>query len=134
MLRLRRPTPADLAAVLERARDEPLTYPEVGATAATLPAGYHHVRAERVLGNGDALFGRAVAALRDWAPQRGSGIAVRADGPLGVGTNVALAAPLPVGFAIATCRVVQVDDDEDRYAFAYGTLPEHPERGEEGSS
>ena len=44
---------------------------------------------------------------------------------------MALAAPLPVGFAIATCRVVGVVDEPDRWGFAYGTLPAHPESGEE---
>jgi uncharacterized protein (UPF0548 family) len=32
---------------------------------------------------------------------------------------------------VAPCRVVAVIDEEDRFGFAYGTLPGHPERGEE---
>jgi uncharacterized protein (UPF0548 family) len=47
------------------------------------------------------------------------------------GTNVVITAPLPVGFADATCRIVAVIDEPNRYGFAYGTLPVHPERGEE---
>jgi uncharacterized protein (UPF0548 family) len=62
---------------------------------------------------------------------RGSGLAVAADGPIAVGTNVAISAPLPIGFVDATCRIVAVVDDPDRYGFAYGTLSVHPERGEE---
>jgi hypothetical protein len=31
----------------------------------------------------------------------------------------------------ATCRVVEVVDEPDRFGFAYGTLPHHPEAGEE---
>lgn len=31
----------------------------------------------------------------------------------------------------APCRVVYVIDEPDRHGFAYGTLPGHPERGEE---
>jgi len=42
-----------------------------------------------------------------------------------------MSAPLPVGFVIATCRIVAVIDEPDRYGFAYGTLSVHPERGEE---
>jgi uncharacterized protein (UPF0548 family) len=31
----------------------------------------------------------------------------------------------------APCRIVDVLDDEGRWGFAYGTLPGHPEQGEE---
>jgi uncharacterized protein (UPF0548 family) len=44
---------------------------------------------------------------------------------------VALAAPLPLGWAVAVCRVVEVIDDPNRFGFAYGTLPLHLESGEE---
>jgi uncharacterized protein (UPF0548 family) len=33
--------------------------------------------------------------------------------------------------AVAPCRVVAVLDEDDRWGFAYGTLPGHPEIGEE---
>jgi uncharacterized protein (UPF0548 family) len=32
---------------------------------------------------------------------------------------------------LAPCRVVSVIDEADAYGFTYGTLPGHPERGEE---
>ena len=32
---------------------------------------------------------------------------------------------------MAPCRIVDVVDEASRYAFAYGTLPSHPECGEE---
>jgi uncharacterized protein (UPF0548 family) len=40
---------------------------------------------------------------------------------------------LPVGplIVIAPCRIVYTTDEDDRFGFAYGTLPGHPERGEE---
>ena len=79
---------------------------------------------------GDA-FERGTAALREWVAHRGSGLTVLADGPLAVGTNVAMAAPLPVGFVEVTCRVVDVIDEPEAFGFAYGTLSTHPERGEE---
>jgi uncharacterized protein (UPF0548 family) len=31
---------------------------------------------------------------------------------------------------VLPCRVVSVDDEPERYGFAYGTLPGHPEQGE----
>ena len=48
-----------------------------------------------------------------------------------MGTNIAFGAPLPVGFVDGTCRIVAVVDEPDRCGFAYGTLPTHPEEGEE---
>ncbi len=42
-----------------------------------------------------------------------------------------MAAPLPVGFIEVVCRVVDVVDQPDRCGFVYGTLPNHPEQGEE---
>jgi uncharacterized protein (UPF0548 family) len=44
---------------------------------------------------------------------------------------VAVAAPLGPLTAVAVCRIVVVVDEPERYGFAYGTLPGHPERGEE---
>jgi uncharacterized protein (UPF0548 family) len=132
VFRLRRPDDATLARVAAEQHRNEVTYPEVGATAGPdLPAGYAHDRRRVVLGTGHDVFDRAVAALRDWQPQRGSGFGVAATGPIAVGTTVALAARLPVAYAVVTGRVVYVEDEADRFAFAYGTLPLHPETGEE---
>jgi uncharacterized protein (UPF0548 family) len=38
---------------------------------------------------------------------------------------------LPLGFVLATARVVHVVHTDERIGFAYGTLPGHPEEGEE---
>jgi uncharacterized protein (UPF0548 family) len=56
---------------------------------------------------------------------------VEVAGPPQAGTDVALDAPLPFGWVTAMCRIVAVVDESDRFGFAYGTLPVHPERGEE---
>jgi uncharacterized protein (UPF0548 family) len=50
---------------------------------------------------------------------------------MAAGTTVVLAAPLPIGFVVAACKVVVLVDERSRSGFAYGTLPEHPEQGEE---
>jgi uncharacterized protein (UPF0548 family) len=63
--------------------------------------------------------------------QRGSGLSVVADGDIAVGTNVVMTVSLPVGYLEVACRVVVVIDEPDRAGFAYGTLPVHPEQGEE---
>ena len=37
----------------------------------------------------------------------------------------------PIGYVDAVCRIVDVVDEPDRAGFTYGTLPTHPEKGEE---
>jgi uncharacterized protein (UPF0548 family) len=132
MLRLTRPSTDDLEQVLEEQRGEQPTYAPVGGTIRDeFPAGYRVDRQSAVLGQGDETWAKAVGALKDWGPQRGSGLTVLADGSIAEGTNVVVVAPLPLGFALAACRVVAVVDEPDRWGFAYGTLPVHPEEGEE---
>jgi uncharacterized protein (UPF0548 family) len=76
-------------------------------------------------------FDRAVEAIRAREVHRSADLSVLADGEVEVGTNVAMGAPLPVGFVDVTCRVVAVVEESGRCGFAYGTLPVHPESGEE---
>ena len=120
---------ADLASLA----DAPLTYPGVGsARSGTAPAGFRAVRRSAVVGSGRDAFERAAAAVLDWRAQRGAGLRVRASGPAGTpGTVVVLTAGLPrLGYDIP-CRVVWAQTDGDERGFAYGTLPGHPESGEE---
>jgi uncharacterized protein (UPF0548 family) len=115
----------DLAALEEL----PLTYPEVGATAAgELPPGYGHLRAETQIGTGQERFDQAADAVMHWGMQRGAGLRVRASSEVAVVSAVVL---VRMGFLPAPCRVVYVIDEPDIQGFAYGTLPGHPESGEE---
>ncbi len=109
-----------------------LTYDVVGMSAmAEPPAGYRLDRWARSLGDGEHVFDRAVEALRHWRVHEGAGLVVEAAGPPAVGSVVAMAAPLPVGWVEVVCRVVEVVDEPDRFGFTYGTLSTHPEQGEE---
>jgi uncharacterized protein (UPF0548 family) len=105
-----------------------LTYPEVGATAGDLPAGYHHVHASRLIGRGRSDFDTASTALLSWQMHERAGVR-KLSGPdvATAGHDVAFRW-LVVRFE---CRVVSVLDEPDRRGFTYGTLARHPERGEE---
>jgi uncharacterized protein (UPF0548 family) len=119
--------------LLTEAASKSLTYEPVGVSLdeATAVAGGLKRRRWAADLDGDEAFGRAVEAVKEWAVHRGAGLLVEADGELAVGTNVAMCAPLPVGYIDVTCRVVAVVDEPDRFGFAYGTLPVHPACGEE---
>ncbi|ORA80003.1 DUF1990 domain-containing protein [Mycobacterium malmoense] len=115
----------DLAALEEL----PLTYPEVGATAAgQLPAGYGHLQLETQIGTGRQRFEQAADAVMRWGMQRGAGLRVWASSEV---AEVATVVLVKMGFLPAPCRVVYVIDEPDIRGFAYGTLPGHPESGEE---
>lgn len=105
-----------------------LTYADVGATAGPLPDGYHHVEKSAVIGRGRSRFEDAAAKVMRWGMLRGAGVGVEASSEVAaVGSEVLVG----IGPLRAPCRVVYVVDEEDRRGFAYGTLPGHPESGEE---
>jgi uncharacterized protein (UPF0548 family) len=106
----------------------PLTYPEVGATAGPLPPGYDHIGYTAHIGMGQLRFEQAADAVMHWGMQRGARLRVQPSSEVAtVGTVVVV----KMGFLKAPCRVVYVIDEPHVRGFAYGTLPGHPESGEE---
>lgn len=108
----------------------PLSYPERGATAGPLPAGYAHLQQRTRIGGGQGALERAADALFRWQMHSGAGLIVAADGPAEIERTVVLGLGRPLSLVLP-CRVVWVVDEEHRRGFAYGTLPGHPECGEE---
>ncbi len=113
-----------------------LTYPEVGATSGwPLPVGYRHLRRSRVISQGGDSFTRAAELLMTWQMHRRAGLAVTTTAPVAtVGTDVTLAWVAGPVRVTAPCRVIDVTDEAASTGFAYGTLPGHPEQGEEAFS
>ena len=115
---------------LQALAELPLTYPEVGATASgELPAGYDHLVTSAQIGTGRERFEQAADAVMHWGMQRGSGLRVQASSEIVEVSTVVVVRMM--GFLRAPCRVVYVIDEPDIRGFAYGTLPGHPESGEE---
>ncbi|MEU6083546.1 DUF1990 domain-containing protein [Streptomyces sp. NPDC047108] len=120
-----------------RALAQETTYPEDltgAALGGALPAGYDRQERRVRLGEGADVFERAAASVMAWGVQRGSGFAVHPGSPPAAGTTalVIIRLPgLPVPRLVIPCRVVATVSEEDRVGFAYGTLPGHPECGEE---
>lgn len=117
---------------LEKLAAAELTYGERGATRYTLPDGYRHVSRRERIGDGQAVFDRAVEALLGWQMHRRAGLAVLAAPPTATfDTVVVMRLGPPLLGVIVPCRVVYVEDEPNRRGFAYGTLPGHPAAGEE---
>jgi len=109
-----------------------LTYDAVGGTDGALPPGYWPLRISRLVGSGADAFVAATSALLTWQVHRYAGLRVTASAPVAApGALVLLGlgvGPLRIG---APCRVVYTVAESRRQGFAYGTLPGHPESGEE---
>jgi uncharacterized protein (UPF0548 family) len=112
----------------------PFSYPTAGNSIA-LPPGYT-VDSNRIqLGKGAASFDRAVEAIKRWEMFNIGWVQLCwPDAPIEVGSAVAVLARHFGFWSLNACRIVRVIDENGpvrRYGFAYGTLPEHAERGEE---
>jgi uncharacterized protein (UPF0548 family) len=132
MFSLRQPSPSTLARVAATQAGSELTYAEHGATEGSMPAGYHRGRWEADLGTFDeGAFDRLSAALWNWDVQRGAGLSIYPAEPVRSGLTFAFWFRLGGVYVTAAARVVYLTNEPDLRGFAYGTLPQHPEQGEE---
>jgi uncharacterized protein (UPF0548 family) len=128
---------AGVKTVLETLADAELTYPEQGATRGDMPDGYDHLSIAAEIGEGQVAFHRAAGALMHFDMHRRAGLRIDATGPAAApGVTVAQTVGLGLGKVVpiqvvAGCRVVYTVDEPARRGFGYGTLPGHPEIGEE---
>jgi uncharacterized protein (UPF0548 family) len=135
LFRLTRPAEDEVRRFIANQEDAEFSYPEIGASAGTVPPGYNvdHNRIE--LGSGEQTWLRAVAAVRAWRMFNIPWLRLYwPDAPLQVGAVVAVCAHALGLFSLNACRIVYVVDENgaaDRFGFAYGTLPAHAETGEE---
>ena len=132
MFLMREPSDADAARFVASQRDLPFTYAEVGATNTTPPAGYTVDHNRIQLGSGEVKFRSAVEALKNWRHFDLGWVVIAPRGvPVEVGATVAVKARAFGTWSLSACRVVYTIDEARRFGFAYGTLPDHVEKGEE---
>ena len=109
--------------------DAPFTYAPVGATrTSTYPEGFHRMEHTAELGTGDDAFEVARDRLMTWRMHLDAGLRVTASRPRVTEEAVVRCGLGPLRIP---CRVVWVQEEPDSCGFAYGTLPGHPESGEE---
>ena len=116
-------------------RDSPFSYAAVGATNAVPPPEYTLDHNRIQLGLGNSVYEHAVEALRGWRQFDLGWVKIVPPGSrIEVGTTVAVQARTFGFWSLSACRIVYLISDEGpikRFGFAYGTLADHVERGEE---
>lgn len=128
---LRRLGTPQLEELLTKARLASPNYSEVGASRdVDLPRGFHHVRRSERVGDA-ASFDLAVEGLRTWVAHEGAGLRVYPHEALTPGATILAVTTIGPMQVVAPCRIVNVFKEPYSFGFSYGTLPGHPERGEE---
>lgn len=119
-----------VAQLLELGAANAVTYDHVGASLRGRPPR-HGFSADRVVGSGPDAFDAARRSLQMLVPQRSVATVHPGDARVSDGATVLVALRLGPVTVVAVNRVVAVVDEQRRWGFAYGTLPGHPESGEE---
>jgi len=113
-----------------RLRAAPFTYEPIGKTASGRPDGYEWLERSATLLRRD--FEVAAMDLFMWRLHERAGLRVQASrSPLRVDTVVLMRLGIGPASIRIPCRVVYVINQPRLRGFAYGTLPGHPEAGEE---
>jgi uncharacterized protein (UPF0548 family) len=114
----------------ERLRAAPLSYSPQAGLAGEAPHDYDHLSRSVVLTRRD--FDAAARDLFEWQMHSRAGLDVLAsEVPLQEGTVVLMRWGLGRLSIKIPCRVLDVVEESRRRGFTYGTLPGHPEAGEE---
>jgi uncharacterized protein (UPF0548 family) len=132
VLTLHRPGPGALDALLDAENERELTYRHVGARFGKFPPGFRHDRYGELLGDGADVFARACDGLRRWEAHRAAGVTLTPAVPeMRAGTTLLVQTRVGPVHVVGGCRILHVVDEPGRFGFVYGTLPSHPEVGEE---
>ncbi len=132
MFLLTHPTDNQIAEFLAGLNADQFSYPEVGATRGSAPAGYNIDHNREILGRGADDYERAKLAIRQWKMFEVPGLELfYSDTPIETGRDVAPLAYHLGFYSLNSCRIAYVIDEPHRFGFAYGTLTEHAEIGEE---
>ncbi len=135
MFLITKPTPDEVDDFLVDRRSEGFSYSEVGATKTGAPSGYvvDHNRVQ--LGSGISDYERAKSAIRQWKMFALDWVELcYEDTPIEVGQTVGILVTHFGFYSLNAARIVYTIDESaeiDRFGFAYGTLAEHAEIGEE---
>lgn len=132
---LTQPAPKRIERFFALQRNRTFSYREVGHTRRGAPPGYQVDHNRIQIGEGRAAFARAVEAMRSWKMFDLGWISAHPPtAPIVPGSTVVIRVRHLGFWSLNACRIVYTIDDEGpivRFGFAYGTLPDHAEQGEE---
>ncbi|MGI5350933.1 DUF1990 family protein [Streptomyces sp. CA-250714] len=115
------------------AQEPAFSYTPVGRTAHRVtPPGFSPLFVRTLLDTGEAAFAAASRAVLEWRMHRAMGVRMDTDAERAApGVRVTVSLGVGRWRVGGSCRVVWTAEEERRAGWAYGTLPGHPECGEE---
>ena len=135
MFLLTKPNRELIRQFVDARREDEFSYAEVGASRTEAPPGYNVDHNRVLLGRDIDAFTRARGAIKDWKMFDFPWVDLCwPDTPIREGETVAILVRHLGFYSLNAARIVYVIDETgevDRFGFAYGTLTEHGERGEE---
>ena len=131
---LMRPTDGDVRKAVEIQAALPHSYREAGATLGGrlgLPADATIDQNRTRLGQGDEVFEAACEAVKRWRMFDMPWVELVPPAEIEEGACAVLLTRTFGLWSANVSRIVYRVDEENRFGFAYGTLPQHAESGEE---
>lgn len=127
-----RPTSERIARLRAEQGALPFSYAHIGSTRGDVPPGMQRDESSTVLGAGDAAWDRARAAVRAWRMFDFDWVELHDPGtPVETGRTVVVVVRSLGLWSMNAARIAYVVDEPRCFGFAYATLPEHAECGEE---
>ena len=136
MLLAQKPVRTEIEGFLDRQRNTSFSHSETGVTHTTGSPLWDRDHNRCVIGRGDAVYDNACRAVREWKMFDLSWLELHSDRtPIVEGEAVAILISHLGFWSLNAARIVYTLDESDaktrRYGFAYGTLRDHSECGEE---
>jgi uncharacterized protein (UPF0548 family) len=135
MFLLTKPSAEFVREYLSSQESASFSYPQVGASRQTPPRGYVVDHNRLLLGQGIDIFKRTVLAVKEWKMFDIPWLQLFwPNAPIEVGTTIAVLVQHWMFWSLNSCRIAYVIEEhgqQEVFGFAYGTLADHAEMGEE---
>jgi uncharacterized protein (UPF0548 family) len=136
MFFLKKPDPGSIREYLAAQQSRQFSYEHLGASRTAVPPGYAVDHHRIQLGQGRSAFAQAKDAIKQWKMFDIAWLQLFwPDTAIEEGATVAILASHLGFWSLHAARVVYTFEEErdalETYGFAYGTLPDHAEMGEE---
>ena len=136
MFFFKKPGQETIREFLAAQKQQKFSYPQVSASRTEPPSGYILDHNRMRLGEGRIVFERAKNAIKQWKMFDMAWLELFwPDTAIEPGSTVALVVSHLGFWSLNAARIVYTVEEErgvlERYGFAYGTLPDHAEMGEE---